>query len=218
MQPHIQMDAAKAWADAGRNYAEAASATWWSMASNAADLWALPTSTMLAATEAAANRSKPKSRSWYRKPPETPLDMMMSWFDPGAAHRAGTAWPMSPMSSFNWFDPGRWPSNGLMGWPGMQPGAMSINPFWPGMQPGGMSVNQFWSAMQLAIATVPVQQAVAEAVSAVAQPSSFAAYRSDGGHAVAHVTMAASRLMAVLMPMLIAAALYLSSLSDQQFA
>ncbi len=206
MQPQIQMDAAKAWADAGRNYAEAASATWWTMASNAADLWSLPTSTMLAATEAAVAKSKPKpkSRSWYRKPPETPLDMMMSWFDPGAASRAYTARPMSPMTSFNWFDPGRWPSNGMMGW--------------PAMQPGGMSVNQFWSAMQLAMATAPVQQAVAEAVSTVMQPSGFAAYRSDGGHAVAHVTMAASRLMAVLMPMLIAATLYLSSLSNQQFA
>jgi hypothetical protein len=207
MQPNIQMDAAKAWADAGRNYAEAASATWWSMASNAADLWTLPTSTMLAATEAAAARSKPKSRSWYRKPPETPLDLMMSWFDPGMASRAYPAWPMAPMSpmtSFNWFDPGRWPSSGLMGW--------------PAMQPGGMSVNQFWLAMQLAVATAPVQQAVAEAVSSVMQPSSFAAYRSDGGHAVAHVTMAASKLMAVLVPMLFAATLYLSSLSEQQFA
>jgi hypothetical protein len=185
MSIQTPMDAAMAWVDATRTCAESAQRTWWQMTSDAAEMWAMPATTFFAAADAAREASKP--RSWYRKPVETPLDAVMSWFAP-REHAPVAAYTNSP---FGWFAATAWPQPAMGAWA----------PF----TPPGVDLNRFWSAMQIAMAAAPYQRAMVDAAAQLApaaQTGSFAAFRTDGGHATAHVTMGQALL--ALMPLLMA--------------
>lgn len=188
MSIQTPMDAALAWADATRTCAESAQRAWWQMTSDAAEMWAMPATTFFAAADAAREAGKP--RSWYRKPVETPLDAVMSWFAP-RQHAPAAAYTNSP---FAWFAAANWP----------QPAMNSWAPFAPPFAPPVMDLNRFWSAMQIAMAAAPYQQAMVDAASQLApsRAEPFAAFRTDGGHATAHVTM--GRAMLALVPLLLA--------------
>jgi len=208
-QPHLE--AAKVWADATQAYTDAAQKAWWAMTSNAAELWALPATTLASATEAAA-KANAKPKSWYRKPADSPMDIMMSWFEPHLRATGPAGWPamwggaMPARSPFDW-SAAMWPNTNMMAW--------------RAFTPPGTGFDQIWSAMQIMLATAPLQRAMAEATSQTMSAAApmYAAYRSDGGHASTHVSMGgAARLMSMLLPMLIAATMMLIGLSTSQIA
>lgn len=201
------VEAAQAWAAASHSVAEAATTTWLTMASNAAEFWSLPATAMLAAGEAAAEagrRAEQKPRSWYRKPPATPLDAMLNFFEPnsGAYGRDAMAWAIPKFDPFAVFGSRAWQP---------QSAAMMFAPFQPQMIE---TLQRTWSMLQLTMATAPMQRAMSDVAQAVteATPGSaqYSAYRSEGGHAVAQVTLATMRVMALLLPTITAIATVLA--------
>lgn len=199
MQTDIAMDAAKMWADATRTYAEAASKTWWTMTSNAAEMWALPAAAMASAIQPAA---KPGPKSWYKKPAATPLEAMMSLFSPPSQSGFG-AWPV-PAMPMAWFAQPNPFGQSAFGWAGCSP---FVAP--------GFGMDRMWSAMQLAMAAAPLQQAmtqVAESMTASVPSAPYAVFRTDGGHATAQVTVGAQRLMSIMIPLLLALSAFVMTL------
>lgn len=197
-----------AWSPFAAGWLNIAS-TWASMAQHATTAWV-----------DAFIPPKP-GRSWYREPaPELPfaawpamgllqppfsLPMLNPWLAPMLSTPAANpllgwmpaAMQMAAASGFG--------SVGLAGWPGMAPA--SFNWFAPAFAYSGWSPLTSMLQSATALWMLPMQEAMAVASAAAAtafevgsRSNPFAAYRSDGGHAVAQVVMGDPRAGASAAP------------------
>lgn len=178
-----------AWTDASQNMAATATSSWLTLASETFDLWAAPFGQPYAVSDRSMPlpmaAGRPRVRSWYRAPVQSPFELMLEAFQlPAWRSMPGVGVTASPGLPFTVSPTGWWP----------QP-----------MMPFGTSLASPFGALWADSIARAFQATAAQSAHLFAPPQAptnpFACYRSSGGHATAQVVMQGARACVDATPM-----------------